>query len=614
MHSKPTWGAALIGCLALMTGGLVAPAAHAALGDLLWAKQAGGIALDASYDIAVDVAGNALVTGQSFSTSLTFGAGEVNETTLTSPPIFVAKYAPDGTLLWARSAVGSGGAGIGIAVDAAGNAVVTGAFYGSATFGAGEANETTLSSAGDDDIFVAKYAPGGSLLWARSAGGLSRDIGNGITVDAAGNALLSGVFFDSATFGAGEANETTLPQVGGGDVVIAKYAPNGTLLWARSAGGGFYETGNGIAVDAAGNSLVTGEFAGSATFGAGEANETTLTATEWSDIFIARYAPDGTLLWARSAGGSADDVGTGIVVDATGNALATGSFRGSATFGAGEANETTLTAVGLNDIFIAQYAPDGSLLWARSAGGVGVDYGYGIAVDVDGNAAVTGYFRDSATFGAGEANETTLTDVGGGDIFIAQYAPDGSLLWARSAGGESSFDGGRGIAVDVAGNALVTGGFGGSATFGAGEANKTTLTAAGSGDIFIAKYAGALSSETLNDFVSFGPDQATYSFTPDASGCPSGFVGKFGFAAQLANISQSTLTALQVQVAELSNGNLVLTEAGTTIGEGGSFPVPDKDDYSDGDLAPSEAVDVPFTICLKNMQPFRFFVDVLGKP
>ena len=148
-----------------------------------------------------------------------------------------------------------------------------------------------------------------------------------------------------------------------------------------------------------------------------------------------------------------------------------------------------------------------------------------------------------------------------------------------------------------------------SATFGAGEANETTLPGGG---IFVAKFAGALSSETLNDYVSFDPDPATYSSTPDASGCPSGCVGTFGFEAQAASISQSTLAELQVRVAELGNGNLVLTQGGTTIGEGGSFPVPEKDDYADGDLAPSEAVDVPFTICLKSMQPFRFFVDVLG--
>jgi hypothetical protein len=69
---------------------------------------------------------------------------------------------------------------------------------------------------------------------------------------------------------------------------------------------------------------------------------------------------------------------------------------------------------------------------------------------------------------------------------------------------------------------------------------------------------------------------------------------------------------LQVQVAELSNGNVVLTDAGTTISEGGAFAVVEQGDYSDGYLNPSEYVDVPFTICLRSRKRFKFFVDVLG--
>jgi len=83
MHSKPTWGAALVGCLTLLMGGLVAPAAHAAEArDLLWARSAGGVGWESGDGIAVDAAGNALVTGH-FYHSATFGAGEANETTLT---------------------------------------------------------------------------------------------------------------------------------------------------------------------------------------------------------------------------------------------------------------------------------------------------------------------------------------------------------------------------------------------------------------------------------------------------------------------------------------------------------------------------------------------------
>ena len=131
-------------------------------------------------------------------------------------------------LVWAKRA-GAGGAsfdqGLGIAVDGSGNSYVTGHFVGSATFGPGETNETTLTSAGFDDIFVAKYDASGDLVWAKRAGGTSVDQGSGIAVDGAGTSYVTGVFVGSATFGAGETNETTLTSAGSFEISVAKYGP-----------------------------------------------------------------------------------------------------------------------------------------------------------------------------------------------------------------------------------------------------------------------------------------------------------------------------------------------------------------------------------------------------
>ncbi len=402
-------------------------------------------------------------------------------------PLGVSLHAQN--LEWAKRAGGTDfDEGRRIAVDGAGNSYVTGSFYDSATFGPGEANETTLTSAGSADLFVAKYDPAGALLWAKHAGGADFDISYSIAVDGDDNSYVTGVFSGSATFGPGKTNETTLTGAGGYDIFVAKYGPDGTLLWAKRAGGTYYDEGFSIAVDGAGNSYVTGYFEISATFGPGEANETTITSAGSADIFVAKYGPDGTLLWAKPAGSTHIDEGKGIAVDGAGNSYVTGYFYGSATFGPGEANETTLTSAGSRDIFVAKYAPDGTLLWAKPAGGTGYHIGFDIAVDGDGNSYVTGFFEGTATFGSGEANETTLTSAGSFDIFVAKYDPDGTLLWAKRAGG-TGYDEGSGIAVDDAGNSYVTGYFYGSATFGPGEANETTLTSAGSHDLFVAKYA-----------------------------------------------------------------------------------------------------------------------------
>jgi uncharacterized protein (TIGR03437 family) len=179
-------------------------------------------------------------------------------------------------------------------VDAAGNSYVTGGFTASATFGPGETNETTLTSAGviPPDIFVAKYDVSGNLLWAKRAGGTDFDLGSGLAVDTAGNSYVTGIFFASATFGPGEINETTLTSAGDRDIFVAKYDASGDLLWAKRAGGTGVDLGSGLAVDTAGNSYVTGGFGRAATFGPGETNETALTSAGDPDIFVVKLGPD----------------------------------------------------------------------------------------------------------------------------------------------------------------------------------------------------------------------------------------------------------------------------------------------------------------------------------
>ena len=204
----------------------------------------------------------------------------------------------------------------------------------------------------------------------------------------------------TATFG-----NTTLTNSGGPDIFIAKYDENGNFIWVEQAGGTDSQVGQGIAVDGSGNSLVTGWFMGTATFG-----DTTLTNLGGSDIFVAKYDENGNFIWAVQAGGINEEWGNGIAVDVSANILVTGSFLGSATFG-----DTTLTSLGGSDIFVAKYDENGNFLWAEQAGGINNDSGYDIAVDVSGNSLVTGSFEGSAAFG-----NITLTSAGGADIFVAK--------------------------------------------------------------------------------------------------------------------------------------------------------------------------------------------------
>jgi hypothetical protein len=426
--------------------------ANAQTPNSLWAAQAGGTGPDGGSRIATDGSDNSFVTG-GFRGTATFG-----DTTLSSAgfeDIFIAKLDADGNFLWAAQAGGTDSdGGYGIATDGSGNSLVIGGFRGTATFG-----DTTLSSAGDLDIFIAKLDAEGNFLWAVQAGGKNLDASGSIATDGSGNSLVTGWFEATAIFG-----DTTLSSAGNYDIFIAKLDADGNFLWAARAGGTHICTGSGIATDGAGNSLVTGEFSGTATFG-----DTTLSGFE--DIFIAKLDADGNFQWAAQAGGTDYAGGFHIATDGSGNSLVTGGLRGTATFG-----DTTLSSAGDQDIVIAKSDADGNFLWAAQVGGTGFDGGYGIAMDGSGNSLVTGAFSGTVTFG-----DTTLSSTGNYDIFITELDVDGKFLWAAQAGG-TGFDLGNGIATDGSGNSLVTGWFNSTATFG-----DTTLNSAGSADIFIAK-------------------------------------------------------------------------------------------------------------------------------
>jgi hypothetical protein len=344
--------------------------------------------------------------------------------------------------------------------DSSGNSYVTGYFEGTANFG-----PYTLVGGGGYNFFVAKYDALGNLQWAKSITAPVSQ-GNGIAVDTSGNCHVMGSFLSTAIIG-----DTTLVSAGGSDVFIAKLDSAGNWLWVRQIGGSGAEyCSRGIALDSYGDIYVTGHFEQSVAIGS-----STLTSTGGMDVFIAKLDSGGNWLWARRAGGSAYyDMGLGIATDGSSNCYVTGLFYGSADFGS-----TTLNASGISDIFVAKLDGNGGWLWARRAGGIDTDAGYGIATLAGGSSYLAGSFRRTADFGG-----HTLVSVNQyPDICIARIDSDGNWLWARRAGSADYGDGDQayGIAVDPEENCYATGRFLGTADFGA-----TILTSRGSSDVFVA--------------------------------------------------------------------------------------------------------------------------------
>ncbi len=446
-----------------------------------------------------------------------------------------------GELIWVKRAGSTeGDYGHGVTALSDDSTVVVGGFSNSCSFGQSEPNETVLNSMGSEDIFIARYNPDGSLVWVRGAGGSSYDRPLDVTALSDNSTVVTGFFYTSTIFGQGEPNETVLISNGASDIFIARYNPDGSLVWAKQASGETANSGMSVTVLSDDSPVVTGYFGTTAIFGLGETNETVLISAGDCDIFIARYNPDGSLVWAKQAGGILIDQGYGITALTNDSTVVTGSFEGSATFGKGESNETILNSAGDLDIFIVRYNPDGSLVWAKQAGGEDRDAGDSITTLADNSTVMVGYFSTTAIFGLGESNETILESAGNRDVFIARYNSDGILAWAKRAGGivrDSAFgivalsdnstvvtgsenfiplesggvfisrynsdgtlawvkqvdsnlaDVSHGIAVLSDDSTVATGLFTDTITFGQGESNETVLETNGFWDIFIARYA-----------------------------------------------------------------------------------------------------------------------------
>ena len=442
-----------------------------------WAAGAGGTEDEGGKSIAIDSQGNQYVIGSFYGTA-TFGSQTL--TSNGSADIFVAKLSPSGNWLWAVQAGGTDlDLGNGIAVDGVGNILVSGYFQDIATFGT-----HTLTATGISDVFVAKLDPSGNWLWVVQAGGTDWDFGYDIALDGAGNAYVTGDFYETATFGS-----QTLTSSGSIDIFVAKLDPNGNWLWAVQAGGTGSDRVYSIAVDGMGYACVIGSYYSTISFG-----NHTLTASEYENIFASRLDPNGSWIWAVSAQGTII-TGLGIAMDSQCNAYVTGDFYETATFGS-----QTLTSSGSGDAFVAKLDPNGNWIWAVKAGGASGDVGYDIAVDGAGNAYITGYFYSPAYFGNHilATSGNTLQD-----IFVAKLDLNGNWLWAVKAGGEGN-EFGSGIALDGAGNACITGTFssgqyeaktnvimndGYTCTFGG-----HTLTLIRYSDIFVAKLSASTSA------------------------------------------------------------------------------------------------------------------------
>ncbi len=319
----------------------------------------------------------------------------------------------------------------GITMDGNGNVIITG-FTQSMNF------PVTNSSwnSGGLDAFTVKYNGIGMMLWATYCGGNSRDWAFAICADGSGNIVITG---DTGSANFPVTNSTTLNGIY--NMFVVKFTVNGTVLWATYYGGNGGTYGNGIDFDGNGNILIVGH---TNSTNLPVTNSSTLSGT-W-DGHVVKFDANGTVKWATYYGGSYQDQVIAIATDVSGDVFFTG-WTQSPDIPVTNSSQFC----GGYDAFIAKLNGNGAVQWATYCGGGNTDQGYGISVDGNGYAAVTG---TTASSNFPVTNSSILA--GGSDIFIVKYNGTGTVQWSSYYGGSGN-DYGNSIAMDGSGTIAIGG-------------------------------------------------------------------------------------------------------------------------------------------------------------
>ena len=356
----------------------------------------------------------------------------------------------------------------GIDVDASG-VVAVGYFFGSADFGDG----VIYTSAGERDIFVAKYTNGTSptLQWVKTFGGALLDQATAVAIDSSGNIAVVGMIGSAVDFGSG-----AVPFLGNTDIFVLKLSSVGATLWAHSYGETAGDAATSVCVDSTGKIYVAGYVGfGPVNFGAAGI----LTGKGSQNGFILKIDSDslGTSLWAKRfvCGGFGDaNVIKGICINSQNKVVVGGFYTGTIDTG----GSTIPTATnGAGCLFLTSVSNDGATHnWDMFPDSTGFNAMYGVAPDPsnsNGDVVITGPISGTANFGS-----ISITTNGGTGIFVGKVNNLGVAQWVKPYGGDpSSTDQGVSVSVDNSGSIYVTGtaqsvlAFGGNFYYGNGGAN-----------------------------------------------------------------------------------------------------------------------------------------------
>lgn len=468
---------------------------------------------------AVDMDGNNYIAG-GFSGTIDFdpGPGVFNLTAVNpgfgGDDVFVAKYTPGGTLIWAKS-FGSTQQDYArsIAVHPNGTLEFVGDFRGQTDFdpGPGVVNLTPAGT-NNPDIFILKLDPQGNFLSVRAISPYTNSsllVGNVIS-DRQGNSIVSFTSNGTVDYDPGPGVFDVTCNIA--DIVLAKYAPNGSVIWVKPFLGGNGVDGiNRMLIDAQENIVIGGSFNNSVDFDPGPGTQS-LTSDGANDGFFGKYNSSGNLIWIKQFR-NANTLGiTNFVTDATGDSYCMGYFSGNGDFDPGPGTFNLNAAAPLNDYdaFIVKLEENGDFGWASKFMVSGRSDGLStILLDNDGTLHISVNFDGTIDTDPG-AGTSTFTTLGLSDIAVIRIKTDRTFVSSNRIGG-TEYQYMQYASIDREGMVFYNGTFGGTVDFdpGPGIFNLTSTNGTGSVD-FIMKFSGAnyIKGITFQDNNGNGTQQA----------------------------------------------------------------------------------------------------------
>lgn len=370
---------------------------------------------------------------------------------------------------------------MGIALDSLNNIVVSGYFAGTADFDPSITTAQNLTSNGSNDVFLAKYDSAGKYIWAINIGGPNDEFTYADpVVDAGGNIYVCGLYGTTCDFD-GSAAQAIIPNNGDNDGFIAKYDSAGNFQWAKGFGGTVNDDVYHIDLDANNDILFAGSFLDTADLNP-DASVLNFISAGGAEVFFGKLDNTGSLVFVNVMNGLQDDRLYSITHDLNNDIILTGSFNDSIVLNPNGTSQLLTDANGLSS-FVAKFSSLGSYQWAFA---LSKCLPFGLSVDHDNNILTSGQFSGPTDFDPGVNSKILSGQVGSYDSYLAKYTSNGNYIFANRFGG-NQLDCAYAVHEMADSTIALTGFFNLTADFDP-SITIASLTSAGAGDVFVARY------------------------------------------------------------------------------------------------------------------------------